>query len=91
MNSVRGVDFATEVAKRYGEGSEMLGYLRQKRQENGTDTENHGREEHSVSSSQPRRRRGSLGGGGDREEGRWGETGNVEGSRNPWVRKLLGR
>ena len=37
-----GRKFGTDVAKRYGEGSEMLVFLGKKMQENGTDSENYG-------------------------------------------------
>ena len=39
VNSVRGLNFATEGAKRYGKGSEMPCFSRERRQENGTETE----------------------------------------------------
>ena len=37
MDFGAGSEFGPEVAKRYGEGSEMLGFLDTKRQENGTE------------------------------------------------------
>ena len=39
VNVGAGRKFGTDVAKRYGEGSEMLVFLGEKRQENGTDSE----------------------------------------------------
>ena len=39
VNFGTGSKFGTDVAKRYGEGSEVLVFSRKKRQENGTDTE----------------------------------------------------
>ena len=42
VNFGTGSRFGTDVAKRYGEGSEVLVFFRKKRQGNGRDTENYG-------------------------------------------------
>ena len=46
-----GSKFGTDVAKRYGEGSEVLVFSRKKRQENGTDPEKLRRWQNSTDSS----------------------------------------